>query len=88
MLRHSLDVMQIEKNNFDNIINLILDMLGKTKDNLKSRLNLPDIYECPELYVIDNGKGLIPIFILNAKEKKELFDWIIHSVKFPNGLCI
>ncbi|XP_020880754.1 uncharacterized protein LOC110228285 [Arabidopsis lyrata subsp. lyrata] len=77
--------MHIEKNFFDNIINTILDVLGKTKDNLKSRLDLPDICERPELYVMDNGKGPIPIFRLDAKGKKALFDWIINSVKFPDG---
>jgi len=85
LLRHNLDVMHIEKNFFDNIINTILDVLGKTKDNLKSRLDLPDICERLELYVMDNGKGPIPIFRLDAKGKKALFDWIINSVKFPDG---
>ncbi|CAA7021405.1 unnamed protein product [Microthlaspi erraticum] len=43
LLRHNLDVMHIEKNFFDNIMNTILNVQGKTKDNLKSRLDLPVI---------------------------------------------
>ncbi|XP_013751660.1 uncharacterized protein LOC106454022 [Brassica napus] len=41
LLRHNLDVMHIEKNYFDNIMNTVLNVPGKTKDNLKSRLDLP-----------------------------------------------
>ena len=43
LLRHNLDVMHIEKNVFDNSINTIMNVPSKTKDNLKSRLDLPDI---------------------------------------------
>lgn len=85
MLRHNLDVMHIEKNFFDNIMNTILDVQGKTKDSLKSRLDLPDICERPELYVMRNGKGPIPIFRLDTNGKKAFFEWIISSVKFPDG---
>ena len=37
MLRHNLDVMYIEKNVVDNIIGTLLNLNGKTKDNLKAR---------------------------------------------------
>jgi hypothetical protein len=40
LLRHNLDVMQIEKNVMDNILGTILDIKGKTKDNLAARLDL------------------------------------------------
>jgi len=32
--------MHIEKNVFENIFNTIIDVKGKTKDNIKARLNL------------------------------------------------
>ena len=40
MLRHNLDVMHIEKNVCDSIIGTLLNIEGKTKDNLNSRLDL------------------------------------------------
>ena len=36
VLHHNLDVMHIEKNVFDNIIGTLLNLDGKTKDNLKA----------------------------------------------------
>jgi len=37
LLWHNLDVMHIKKNVFDNFMNTLLNVLGKTKDSLKSR---------------------------------------------------
>ena len=39
-LRHNLDVMHIEKNICDNIIGTLLNIEGKAKDTLKSRIDL------------------------------------------------
>jgi hypothetical protein len=39
LLRHNLDVMHIEKNMFENIFNTVVDVKGKTKDNIKARLD-------------------------------------------------
>src|SRR5690606_18889155 len=43
LLRYNLDVMHTEKNFFYNLMNTILNIQGKPKDNLKSRLDLVDI---------------------------------------------
>jgi len=40
LLRHNLDVMHIEKNVFENIFNIVIDVKGKTKDNIKARLDV------------------------------------------------
>ncbi|XP_013624852.1 PREDICTED: uncharacterized protein LOC106331040 [Brassica oleracea var. oleracea] len=76
LLRHCLDVMHIEKNFFDNLMNTILDVQGKTKDNLKSRLDLVDICARPELHVDEHGKGPIPIYRLDATAKEEEVYWL------------
>ncbi|KAL0329287.1 UNVERIFIED_CONTAM: hypothetical protein Sradi_4915400, partial [Sesamum radiatum] len=34
LIRHNLDVMHIEKNMFDNIFNSVIEIKGKTKDNM------------------------------------------------------
>jgi hypothetical protein len=40
LLCHNLDVMHIEKNMFENIFNTVMDVKGKTKDNIKARLDI------------------------------------------------
>jgi hypothetical protein len=40
MVRYNFDAMNIEKNVCDNIINTLLNIAGKSKDNLNARLNL------------------------------------------------
>ena len=44
LLRHNLDVMHIERNMFENIFNTVMDMKGKTKDNIKARLDITLFY--------------------------------------------
>ena len=85
ILRHNLDVMHIEKNFFDNIMNTILNVQGKTKDNLKSRLDLPDICSRTALHVTGNGKPPVPAFRLDEPSKAAFFDWIAESVRFTDG---
>ena len=40
LLCHKLDVMHIEKNMFENIFNTIMDVKGKTNNNIKARLDI------------------------------------------------
>jgi hypothetical protein len=40
LLCHNLDVIHIEKNMFENIFNTVMDVKGKTKDNIKARLDI------------------------------------------------
>ena len=58
LLRHNLDVMHIEKNVCENIIGAILNVDGKSKDNLQSQLDLIDmgIRRDLHLQVLPNGK--------------------------------
>lgn len=43
LLRHNFDIMHIEKNVCDNIVNTILGIDGKSKDNLNSRYDVKDL---------------------------------------------
>ena len=64
--RHNLDVMHIEKNICDSIISTLINIEGKTKDTLKSRIDLthPVIRKdlqvpqdmAPAVYVLDKVK--------------------------------
>jgi hypothetical protein len=49
---HSIDLMHVTKNVFDNIIETLLDMSRKTKDGLKSRTDLVQFDLRPELHHI------------------------------------
>ncbi|XP_021721360.1 uncharacterized protein LOC110688918 [Chenopodium quinoa] len=59
--RHNLDVMHTEKNVFDNVIGILLDIPGKTKDHHKARLDLMEMGIKPHLhpYLSDDGQQLL-----------------------------
>ncbi|XP_033141288.1 uncharacterized protein LOC117132037 [Brassica rapa] len=84
LLRHNLDFMHIEKIFFDNLINTVLNALGKTKDNAKSRMDLPDLCRRSELHMKDDGTMPVPIFRL-SKEEKKILRWLKNDTKFPDG---
>ncbi|XP_039117808.1 uncharacterized protein LOC120253541 [Dioscorea cayenensis subsp. rotundata] len=62
LLRHNLDVMHIEKNVSENIIATLLNVEGKSKDNLKSGLDLVDMGIRRELHpeYLPNGRTRLP----------------------------
>jgi len=88
LLRHNLDVMHIEKNVCENIVGTILNVDGKSKDNLQSRLDLvqmgirPDLHPNPLL----NGKYQLPPSIFSmSKTEKELFCMVLKDIKVPDA---
>ena len=72
MLCHNLDVMHIEKKVVDNIIDTLLNLDGKTKDNLNARQDLKDMGIRSELHLekTGNGKTHMPhaCYHMNASE--------------------
>lgn len=70
LLRHNLDFMHIEKNFFDNLMKTLLNVPGKTKDNVKSRMDLPSICRRPDLELTTDGKAPVPIFRLSKEGKQ------------------
>ncbi|KAK1613857.1 hypothetical protein QYE76_019374, partial [Lolium multiflorum] len=58
-LRYNLDVMHIEKNICDNLLGTFMNIDGKSKDTLNSRLDLEDmgIREALHLRPVDGGKS-------------------------------
>jgi len=55
LLRHNLDVMHIEKNFSENIINTVMDVLGKTKDDIKARMDMSIMCSRSELELTTRG---------------------------------
>ncbi|XP_019056998.1 PREDICTED: uncharacterized protein LOC109116289 [Tarenaya hassleriana] len=84
-LRHNLDVMHIEKNFFDNIINTVLNVAQKTKDNINSRKDIGLICSRKDLELTPDGKAPVPIFRVFGEAKMNFFRWLQEDVKFPDG---
>jgi hypothetical protein len=80
--------MHTEKNVVDNILGTLLNMNGKTKDNLEARPDLRNMNLRPELhpFTAENGKTLLPpaCFTMTKKEKTDFLQ-VLHNVKVPNG---
>ncbi|KAL0445745.1 UNVERIFIED_CONTAM: hypothetical protein Slati_1702400 [Sesamum latifolium] len=78
--------MHIEKNMFDNIFNTVMDIKGKTKDNLNARKDLQIICNRSELEVDERRPYVMPkaVYTLTRDQKKRIFEWIT-SLKFPDG---
>ena len=51
LLRHNLDVMHIEKTFFDNVLNTVIRVKGKTKDDVKARLEMETLCSRKELHL-------------------------------------
>ena len=88
MLSYNFNIMHIEKNVFDNIISTLLNLDGKTKDNLKARQDLKDIGIRSELHLKKVGKDKTHIphacYHMDAS-KKDGFLQVLNDVKVPDG---
>ncbi|XP_019051541.1 PREDICTED: uncharacterized protein LOC104587313 [Nelumbo nucifera] len=88
LCRHNLDVMHIEKNICDNLIGTLLNLDGKTKDNVKARLDLRVMRIRPELHPQQHGSNFayLPLacYSLSSAEK-EVFCRVLKSIKAPDG---
>lgn len=54
LLRHNINVMHIEKNFFNYIFNIVIDVQGKTKDNEKAIKDLEQFRNQKDLELIPN----------------------------------
>ncbi|CAN1180949.1 hypothetical protein LINPERHAP2_LOCUS35056 [Linum perenne] len=88
ILRHNLDVMHIEKNVCDNILWTLLNVTGRSKDSVKSRLDMQLLRIRDELHPRrhESGKLYVPpsCFSLSAKEKHILCK-VLKDIKVPDG---
>ncbi|XP_065860347.1 uncharacterized protein [Euphorbia lathyris] len=86
-LRHNLDVMHIEKNICEHILGTLLNIVGKTKDNDKARLDLAEMGIRKELHLQRHGEKLLmpqACYTLTTVERKKFCQWL-KAVKFPDG---
>lgn len=81
--------MHIEKNICDNVLGTLMNIEGKTKDNIRARMDLKEMGIKKELHLIPNGdKYVVPpaCYAMFASEKKSLREWL-KLVKFPDGFA-
>jgi len=80
--------MHIEKKNFDNIFNTVMNVSGKTKDNDKGRMDLAFYYRRKDLELKStaNGKLLKPKanYTLTVDQIKLVYQWI-KELRMSNG---
>jgi predicted amino acid-binding ACT domain protein len=88
LIRHNLDVMHIEKNVFDNVFNTVMDIKGKTKDNVNARRDLKLYCNRKDLEVHEqsNGKIIKPKanYTFTLEQKRAICEWV-KCLKMPDG---
>jgi hypothetical protein len=87
LLRHNLDVMHIEKNMFENIFNTVMDVKGKTKDNIKARLDIALYCNRKNMELVyDESRVAKPraSFVLEKNAQLLVYKWL-KSLCFLDG---
>lgn len=87
LVRHNLDVMHIEKNICDSIVSTLLNIKGKTKDGLNSRLDLKRLDIRKDLHPKKENNVLKLPAASHTLSKKEklIFCKRLASLKLPDG---
>ena len=86
-LRNNLDVMHIARNISSNILGIVLDIKGKTKDTLKGHFDLVDMNIRHNLHpYIENGKLKMPVatYTLSPQEKIAFCNFL-SNLRVPDG---
>ena len=60
-MRHNIDVMHVEKNVCESVVNTLLNIVGKTKDTKKARLDLAGMKIRNELHLQLKGNKLLKL---------------------------
>lgn len=87
LLRHNFDFMHIEKNVCENTYGTLLEMEGKSKDNLQARKDLQEMNIRPDLHPQKRLTISITYLLLctMSKEEKQQFCKVLHDIKVPDG---
>jgi hypothetical protein len=87
MLRHNFDSMHIGKNVCESLLNTFLGTVGKSKDNLNSRLDLQALGLRTDLHPIEveDQFYLPPAPYSMSPNEMKLFCQVLKGVKFPDG---
>lgn len=90
LIRHNLDVMNIENSFFCQLINTIMDVKGHTSDNINARRDLKLYCRRRELELLVETSGVHSMprapFVLDKAQRKVLCEWV-KKLKFPDGFA-
>ena len=81
-LRHCIDVMHTEKNFLDNIVNTLMSVEGKSKDNIMSRMDIERFCSRPDIHIDSKGKAPFPAYTLTNEAEMSLLQCVKQSIKF------
>ncbi|XP_047309914.1 uncharacterized protein LOC124913370 [Impatiens glandulifera] len=88
LLRHNLDVMHIEKNVCDNIVNTLLKVNKKSKDNANARLDLQKMNIRKDLWLKQQGQDRYYVppacFTMSSDEMNKFLE-VLENIKLPDG---
>ncbi|XP_042409933.1 uncharacterized protein LOC121999300 [Zingiber officinale] len=86
-IRHCLDVMHIEKNVFESLINTLMNVKGKTKDNVAARLDMVEMGIRPELTpIVGEKRTYLPLAACSFTKKEKLqVCKSLKDIKVPEG---
>lgn len=89
LLPHNIDVMRTEKNWGEPLFATIMDILDKTRDNVKARMDLSTLCDRPkqEMEPPRGGKSWRKPkadFILTRPQRREVLEWF-KTLIFPDG---
>ena len=79
--------MHIEKNVYDNLIGTMLNILDKSKDTDKVRMDLKDLNIRKELHLQQHGTKVfkpLACYWLTLAERREFYKFL-KSIQFPDG---
>jgi len=79
--------MHIEKNVFENIFNMVMDVKGKTKDNIKAKMDIMLFYHRKNMdLVYDRSRVTKPkaSFTLDKNAQLLIYQWL-KSLRFLDG---
>ncbi|XP_042415516.1 uncharacterized protein LOC122004740 [Zingiber officinale] len=88
LLRHNLDVMNVEKNVCENIIGTMLNLKKKSKDGVNARKDLRNLNIRKELHPQEKGENMYHLpaapYTLSKKEM-DVFCSRLKKIKLPDG---
>ncbi|XP_019166811.1 PREDICTED: uncharacterized protein LOC109162589 [Ipomoea nil] len=86
-VRHCLDVMDVEKSVCDSIVGTLLNIQGKTKDDIRARKDMVEMGIRDKLAPQESGKRtyLPPACYTMSEKEKTSFCGCLNDVKVPKG---
>jgi len=89
LLPHNIDMMHSEKNVAEALFGTIMDIVEKTKDNVKARVDQATLCDRPKLDMRPPASGKAwkkpkANFVLTRPQRREVLEWF-QTLMFPDG---